>query len=192
MNANAYLDTDWLGFCRTKSIDSYKDRLITTVANSLGVTGNPRGYQMTLSWIPCQNGNVPNAAVDAADGGGIYVCRAAHSGDDIPGKVVPVFGKAYVPYGGEEHEKYSYEVLCVTGSHGGGFYTWKADSGGGVPKRAVIGGFSSSGEPLYVARGYVDGERVVGKVHDGHQCAYFPHGGREIACDDYEVLVWEK
>lgn len=50
------------------------------------------------------------------------------------------------------------QVLC-----GSGFY-WQPDSEGRVPPRAVQGGRTASGEPLYVGRAHHAGSLTVGKV----------------------------
>ncbi|CAI2723140.1 unnamed protein product [Schistosoma spindalis] len=148
-----------------------------------------KGIQSCLSWIHQRDGRVPSNAIDA--GHAVYIARIYHSGDLIPGKVVPHLGKAYVSYDGTEYEFDSYEVLCDTKlPHGPQqCYKWERHSNGYVPKYAVVGGITSSNEPLYIAREYINGERVVGKVHESHECAYFPYGGQERKMHQYEVLV---
>ncbi|KAF5400718.1 Natterin-4 [Paragonimus heterotremus] len=152
------------------------------------------GYQMTLSWVPDKEGRAPENAIEA--GPGVYVCRAQHADEYMPGKVIPAHGCAYVCYDGQEHGKTRYEVLCNTAVHCRDcpfdIYRWKPDSYGHVPEDAVAAGVANDGAPLFIARGRIDGETVVGKLHLGHQCAYFPYGGEEVAQDDYEVLVWMK
>ena len=59
-----------------------------------------------------------------------------------------------------------------------------------MPHGALLGGYTVSGEPLFVARSTVDGEAVAGKVHGSHGCAYFPHGGGEHRKSSYEVLCF--
>lgn len=71
-----------------------------------------KGIQSCLSWIHQRDGRVPSNAIDA--GHAVYIARIYHSGDLIPGKVVPHLGKAYVSYDGTEYEFDSYEVLCDT------------------------------------------------------------------------------
>ncbi|CAH8441062.1 hypothetical protein MS3_00005253 [Schistosoma haematobium] len=131
-----------------------------------------KGIQSCLSWIHQRDGRVPSNAIDA--GHAVYIARIYHSGDLIP-----------------EYEFDSYEVLCDTKlPHGPQqCYKWERHSNGYVPKYAVVGGITSSNEPLYIAREYINGERVVGKVHESHECAYFPYGGQERKMHHYEVLV---
>ncbi|KAA3674087.1 uncharacterized protein DEA37_0014321 [Paragonimus westermani] len=150
-----------------------------------------RGFQVGLSWIHAEGGHVPPKAIDA--GGGVYVGRMHHAGDLIPGKVIPRFGHAYCSHAGQEHTHSSYEVLCDTCAPSTRHcYRWEYASGGHVPKSAIVAGLADNGSPLYIARVEINGERVVGKVHDGHPCAYFPYGGEEHRMPDYEVLVLEK
>ncbi|VDQ09995.1 unnamed protein product [Trichobilharzia regenti] len=71
-------------------------------------------------------------------------------------------------------------------------YGWEEASGGHIPKNAIVAGISKDGSPLYVVKGYVGGELCIGKLHDGHPCAYLPWGGKENRVDEYDVLVWRK
>ncbi|KAH8855278.1 hypothetical protein KSF78_0001956, partial [Schistosoma japonicum] len=149
-----------------------------------------KGIQIPLSWVPATDGNVPHNAVNVS--GDIYVIRSKHDGHWIPGKAVIGHNTAYYPMNGQEIKTREYEVLCDTSlsGHNKG-YEWESESGGNVPKNAIIAGMSGN-DPLYIARGSVNGEVCVGKVHYGHNCAYFPWGGNEHSVNDYEVLVWKK
>ncbi|CAH8631852.1 unnamed protein product [Dicrocoelium dendriticum] len=147
-----------------------------------------KGYQMTLSWVPTNGVGVPKGAICAGDG--VYVGRAKHRGDVIPGSLVPADGMVYVSYGGNSHPKKTFEVLCATGFNTCPAFQWKKDQRGHTPRNALVGGVSEYGDPLYVARTVLDGKCVVGKVHNGHTCGYFPHEGKEVSEDKYEVLIW--
>lgn len=120
------------------------------------------------------------------DGSPIYVGRAYHEGDQLPAKVVPSKGCAYVAYGGVEHTKNNYEVLVGQG------FAWVACFGGSVPPNAVRSGFTRNREPLYVGRGHHSGSLCVGKIHQSHGCLYIPFGGQEVRLDTYEVLVFQQ
>nr|AMP43489.1 DM9-2 [Fasciola gigantica] len=148
------------------------------------------GLQMTLSWVPASNGIVPQGAIDI--GQNIFVARAMHAGEFIPGKLTPAAGQTYVPYAGVEHGVPQYQVLCVTGVNCGKCYKWSPAEGGHVPKNSVVAAIAGDGGPVYIARAEVEGEKLVGKVHSGHSNAYFPHKGKEIPVANYEVLVWMK
>ena len=98
-----------------------------------------------MSWITARNGQVPHGAVCAGrdvSGGPIFVARAHHNGDIVPGKLVQSTtvhcfenhchgrkgipgdrlwvknanptSRMYLSWGGAEHYKNDYEVLGVT------------------------------------------------------------------------------
>uniref|UniRef100_A0AAR5P7J1 Uncharacterized protein n=1 Tax=Dendroctonus ponderosae TaxID=77166 RepID=A0AAR5P7J1_DENPD len=107
-------------------------------------------------------GAVPTTALHAGhdiDGTQTFVGRAFHEGDWIPAKVIPEKNVAYVAYGGAEHPKDRYQVLCEQR------FDWEPTSGGQVPPGAVEGGRTSDGETLYIGRVHHDGALTVGKVH---------------------------
>ncbi|XP_050311628.1 uncharacterized protein LOC126747168 [Anthonomus grandis grandis] len=131
-------------------------------------------------------GGVPSTALQGGhdiDGSPIFVGRAYHEGDWIPAKVIPDKQVAYVAYGGAEHAKGQYQVLCEQR------FDWVPTSGGHVPPGAVEGGKTSDGETLYVGRVHHDGACTVGKVHPSHGVCYIPFDGREVGHDSYEILV---
>jgi len=113
-------------------------------------------------WKNGYRGSVPDGAFAAGydHSGPIYSCRAWHEGDHIPGKLVPTLGTAYVPYGGEEHKKDTYEVLC-----GSGFSWVPCNSQVNLPPNAFEAGKTANGEILYVGRVRHDGVDVCGKVY---------------------------
>ncbi|EDV33113.1 uncharacterized protein Dana_GF23006 [Drosophila ananassae] len=140
-----------------------------------------------VHWVhSSSHSGVPHDAVRGGhdvDGSPIYVGRAFHDGENLPAKVIPSKGCAYVAHDGHEHQKGQYEILV--GHH----YSWVPSSNGHVPHRAVESGHTRSGEPLFVGRGHHAGSLVVGKVHRSHGCLYIPFGGQEIKIHNYEVLV---
>ncbi len=71
-----------------------------------------KGYQVGLSWVKLVGGEVPDGAIDVQPG--IFVARAFHEGERIPGKYVHAYGTCYVPYGGAEVELKECEILCDT------------------------------------------------------------------------------
>uniref|UniRef100_A0A0X3NQ94 Natterin-4 n=1 Tax=Schistocephalus solidus TaxID=70667 RepID=A0A0X3NQ94_SCHSO len=150
-----------------------------------------RGVQLGLSWVKTKRGDLPDGAIQTQPG--VYVCRAWHEGEQIPGKYVPRYALAYVSYGGKEHQETECEVLCDTSCPGKSCcYEWVSASGGEVPKKAIVAGIASDGQPLYIAKALVGDEVCGGKVHNGHSCAYMPYADDEHAVDKYEVLVWKK
>ena len=113
----------------------------------------------------------------------MYVGRAHHSGDLIPGKLLSSTHRCHVPYDGNEFSLEIFEVLVNNN------YTWVVSSNGNVPPNAVPGGQTSSGEALYVGRATHNGLVTPGKVHPSHRCLYLPFGWKEHSYPNYEVLV---
>ncbi|CAH8825336.1 unnamed protein product [Trichobilharzia szidati] len=146
--------------------------------------------QVHLSWLPgFANQTPPPHAVEATPG--IYVIRGRSGDDVIPGKWPAALGKGYISYDGKEVELHNFEVLCNTNLRTNqNLYCWYPRSAGNVPDKALQAGETSSHESLFIARGVVNGEVCVGKVHPSHGCAYFPWGGDEHAVQSYEVLCF--
>ncbi|XP_054280246.1 calcium-binding protein P-like [Macrosteles quadrilineatus] len=146
----------------------------------------PLHCQGELHWIHCEPGEIPQNAVYAGrdkDGGPLYAGRAYHGGDLLPAKIAPSHHKAYVPWGGKEHEVNQFEVLI---SHQ---VAWVEDRDGRVPPEAVVVGQTVDGENLYMGRTMHDGTLTPGKIQPSHQCLYIPYGGEELKYHTYEALV---
>ncbi|KAK6624468.1 hypothetical protein RUM44_011327 [Polyplax serrata] len=138
-------------------------------------------------WEKASNGAVPANVVpggtDAETGDVLLVARAEHEGAVIPGKFVPAHGVAYVCWGGAEHAKQEYEILCGVEPQ------WVSAQDGEVPPGALEAGKSEDGEVFYIGR-VNDGEKLmIGKVQTSHKVCYVPYGGSELAYPNYEVLV---
>ncbi|VDN30452.1 unnamed protein product [Dibothriocephalus latus] len=72
--------------------------------------------QVGLCWAKTGAGKLPYDAIETQPG--VYVCRAWHEGEQIPGTYVPRYALAYVSYAGKEHQKTECEVLCDTSTLG--------------------------------------------------------------------------
>lgn len=146
-------------------------------------------FVLESTWISSQPGApLPPFAVIGGhdcDGSPMYVGRAYHEGENMPAKVVPSKGQAYIAWGGMEHPKHHYEILVGQG------YGWQPCFSGAVPPNAVRSGLTRTGEPLYVGRGHYNNSLCVGKIHPSHGCLYIPFGGQEVRLNTYEVLVFE-
>ncbi|XP_048510567.1 uncharacterized protein LOC105687542 isoform X4 [Athalia rosae] len=136
-------------------------------------------------WVDAAGGQVPPGALAGGQDGGepLFVARAQHQGALIPGKLKPSHNVCYIAWGGQEHGKPEYQVLC--GSSG----SWIPISGGNVPPNAVPAGESEDGEPLFVGRVNHEGTLTIGKVQASHGVLYIPFGGVEVAFPNYEILV---
>uniref|UniRef100_A0A034VPH1 Natterin-4 n=1 Tax=Bactrocera dorsalis TaxID=27457 RepID=A0A034VPH1_BACDO len=117
------------------------------------------------------------------DGTPIYVGRSFHEEDNLPAKVIPSKGCAFVCWGGEEIPKTEYEVLV------GKDYEWVTSRGGSVPHNAVCSGTTRHGEQLYIGRVAYRNSLTIGKIHPSHGCLYIPFDGKELRFHSYEVLI---
>ncbi|XP_034946621.1 uncharacterized protein [Chelonus insularis] len=142
------------------------------------------GGDGSVCWCDASGGIIPPNAVEGGrDDEPLFVGRANHAGALIPGKVKASHGVCYVAWGGEEHGKPDYQVLC--GCHP----QWVPTSGGNVPPNAIPAGETEDGEPLFVGRVNHEGTVTIGKVQASHNVCYIPYGGSEVAFPDYEILV---
>ncbi|VDP71923.1 unnamed protein product [Echinostoma caproni] len=148
----------------------------------------PAIIEVTLSWIPVDaNGTLPTNAIEAKPG--LYIIRAHHESDIIPGKWSGTTPQASVSYGGHEIKVTKFEVLCDTSVFKNDPpYKWVEACHGSAPFLAIRGGRTETKEPLYIARALVDGEWCTGKVHKSWACAFFPLNGIENTIHQYEVL----
>ncbi|XP_012524783.1 uncharacterized protein LOC105830158 isoform X2 [Monomorium pharaonis] len=158
--------------------DGYSD---TRPSAPLGVRALDAG---SVCWCDASGGMVPPDAVEGGhDGESLFVGRAQHEGALIPGKVKPSHSVCYVAWGGAEHGKSDYQVLC------GCRPTWVPISGGNIPANAIPGGETEDGEPLFVGRVHHEGTVTIGKVQPSHSVCYIPFGGEEVASSEYEIMV---
>ncbi|XP_018313269.1 uncharacterized protein [Mycetomoellerius zeteki] len=138
----------------------------------------------SVCWCDASGGMVPPDAVEGGhDEEPLFVGRAHHEGALIPGKVKPGHSVCYVAWGGAEHGKTDYQVLC------GCKPTWVPVSGGSIPPNAIPGGESEDGEPLFVGRVHHEGTVTIGKVQPSHNVCYIPFAGSEVASSEYEIMV---
>ena len=121
----------------------------------------------------------------------MYIGRALHQDELVPGKVHRAHGVLYIPWGEREHAKNKYEVLTAKDNSR---YDWIPSSNGQVPSGAIPGGKTSAGEVLYIGRTlHVQGVVIPGKVHPSHRCLYVAYDGKEHAHEvGYQILVATK
>ncbi|KAJ8708125.1 hypothetical protein PYW08_010491 [Mythimna loreyi] len=145
-----------------------------------------KGYH----WLPMSDGLLPpNAIIGGYDSEDIYIARAYHRGSLCPGKYVKSLGKAFVPWGGAEHSKTNFEILCGFNA------TWVNVDADFIPDNAFIGGRTGGdkeigGEPLYIGRAKVSTANLIcGKAYGRTHLCYLPYYGSEITKSSYEILV---
>lgn len=136
-------------------------------------------------WCQISDGVIPPTAVEGGNDGGepLYVGRANHEGALLPGKVKPSHTVCYVAWGGGEHAKSEYEILCDCTPG------WVPTSGNNIPSNAIPAGQTEDGESLYVGRVHHEGTLTIGKVQPSHSVCYIPYGGAEVGFADYEIMV---
>lgn len=118
------------------------------------------------------------------DGSPLWVIRAWHNGDLIPGKLSIRHNAASIMYDGKEVPKQNIEVLCAAPEN----LRWVPASNGNVPPGAIPGGRTTTGETLYVGRARYQLSITPGKVHPSHNACYIGFAGQEVAHKMYDVL----
>ena len=140
-------------------------------------------------WVQSSHGEKVIGAVEGGSKPGeMYIGRAPHQDELVPGKVHRTHGVLYIPWGEREHAKKKYEVLTAKGNSK---YDWIPSSNGQVPSGAIPGGKTSAGEVLYIGRTlHVQGVVIPGKVHPSQRCLYVAYDGKEHAHEvGYQILV---
>ncbi|XP_065204331.1 repetitive organellar protein-like [Planococcus citri] len=145
----------------------------------------------SVSWVRVSSGDEPaNALVGGQyySHATLYVGRAHHKGSLIPGKVY-LGTRIYIVDSGREHRyNDNYEVATFDEKNICRIF-WVKASYGNVPTNAIVGGYDSSGEKLYVGRAIRDGNLTPGKVHPSHHCLYIGYDDLEFRYTQYEVAV---
>ncbi|CAH2059729.1 unnamed protein product, partial [Iphiclides podalirius] len=144
-----------------------------------------------FDWVPTTSttaGHLTGKAVlgghEGWDGSPLWVIRAWHNGDLIPGKLSVRHNAASVMYSGKEIPVQNIEVLCSKPEN----LRWVPASNGNVPPGAIPGGKTASGETLYVGRARHQMSITPGKVHPSHNACYIGFGGAEVVHKMYDVL----
>lgn len=148
-----------------------------------------RDRQYGLRWVWASNGHVPANALRTAGPGGkrTYIGRAHFQGSVTPGMVVPERSACVIAWGRNEHAIKIYEVLCS-----GGSFVQITRNDADALLRATSGGISESGEPIFIGRVKYKGRWIAGRVQRSHGplgMCYIPHGGKEVACTEYQVFI---
>lgn len=118
------------------------------------------------------------------DGSPLWVIRAWHNGDLLPGKLSVRHNSASVVYDSKEISVQNIEVLCAKPDD----LRWVPASNGNVPPGAIPGGRTASGETLYVGRAQHQLSVTPGKIHPSHNCCYISFAGHEVSHKMYDVL----
>ncbi|XP_049880845.1 WW domain-binding protein 11-like [Pectinophora gossypiella] len=118
------------------------------------------------------------------DGSPLWVIRAWHMGDLIPGKFSVRHNAASITYDRKEIGVQNIEVLVSRPES----LQWIPATNGTVPNGAIPGGRTASGENVYVGRARYQLSITPGKVHPSHNCCYIGFAGNEVSHKMYDVL----
>lgn len=140
----------------------------------------------TMKWISCRHGSKCAAPVSVTNGSNSpIVALAYHNGGLIPGVLMPNTNVCYISWGGQSIAKNDYFLLSNPGIVE---FIWLSASNGSVPNGAIEGGYSETGEKLFIGRFSVNGAVISGKVHPSHRVCYIPYWGSENSSARYDVL----
>lgn len=139
-----------------------------------------------LRWMWASNGVVPENAIPAGRIGSrrYYIGRAHYEGSVTPGQIDTKRKACSIPWGGDEHMRNVYEVLCTPGQ----FLAVTADNTETL-LTASTAGMSEEGEPLFIGRVKHKGELVYGKVQRSHGVCYIAYEGKELSFENYEIFI---
>ena len=128
---------------------------------------------------------IPDDAVVGGhvDGFKQFICQVYHQGDILPARIAQDSCLAVTSFDVSEIAATEYEYIRIDNVE------WVADERGHVPKNAVSGGRTVTGEELYIGRVEYLNNLIMGKIHPSHRCLYFAYHGRELNSKVYEVLV---
>ncbi|XP_011552255.3 uncharacterized protein LOC105383837 [Plutella xylostella] len=142
-----------------------------------------------LDWVPTTStlaGSLTGRAVVAGhegwDGSPLWVMRARHCGQLIPGKLNVRHNSATITHNGREVPVQNIEVLCSKGLR------WVPATNGNVPPFAIPGGHTSTGEQLFIGRARYQLSLTPGKVQASRNGCLIPFGGSEVVTTMYDVL----
>ena len=96
---------------------------------------------------------------------------------------------SYLFTGGVANKKDPYEVLVAESTSS---FEWVPSSNGKVPQRAIPGGYTGSGETLYILVVWLDSkeEMICGKVQPSHHVLYVPLEGKKRSFNSsYEIWI---
>ncbi|XP_055547452.1 uncharacterized protein LOC129731463 [Wyeomyia smithii] len=149
-------------------------------------TMDRRDFLSGLKWVWACNGAVPSQALVGGklDGQQYYIGRAHHQGSVTPGMVIPKRKACCIAWGGDEHDKDVYEVLCSDGR-----FVPVSERSTGNLLNASSAGISEDGEPLFIGLVQHEGKLICGKVQRSHGVCYIGYKGREMGFSEYQVFV---
>ncbi|CAG7815867.1 unnamed protein product [Allacma fusca] len=122
----------------------------------------------------------------------VYICRANHDGQKIPGTYLPDINQCAVTYQGSEIMfPDGFETLKEDSPNA---FNWLESSHGQLVNGSVVAGFSSNFEPFFICRARIEDLQknavvlYAGKLQPTTRVCSIPWAGSEKSIDKYEVL----
>ena len=150
--------------------------LVLFAAFLVAGTAPEASAQSNLRWIR-GGSSIPSNAVEGgeeANGNTLYICRTAHNGTTVPGKVVGT--TCNYNWGTTEYTSGTFDILVGTGEY------WTED----LNTRTALPAATGSGEIYYICSAQTSNGTHPGRIQNG-KCNY-SYGGRGYATNDFEVL----
>ncbi|XP_001606705.1 uncharacterized protein LOC100123099 [Nasonia vitripennis] len=182
------ISPQYLSFLMYRETDEDPEpSLYADVQYGLGPDYTISSQDCTARWKGASS-QLPPGAVRGGrlEDGEIFVCRANHDGDTIPGSYIideNLEGKCYISYNFSVIRKTQFEVL--TGCR----LKWVSASLGHVPEGSIVGGYQRGRPKYYVARVKHEGLLLMGKLQPDLRLAHVPYSGQELPFTNYETLV---
>lgn len=144
-----------------------------------------------FDWIPTTStsanqltGKAVVGGHEGWDGSPLWVIRAWHQGELIPGKLSVRHCSASITHDGKEIGVQNIEVLCAKPEN----LRWVPATNGNVPPGAITAGRTVDGESLYVGRAKYQLSITPGKIQPSKNCCYISFAGTEVSHKMYDVL----
>ena len=141
-----------------------------------------------VQWRTFANGWWENAVAGGTDVTGelLFIGRAFHNGEMVPGKIVPSQGCLIISDHSTVIRVTNFEYLVRPKK---GELVWVSSSNGQVPSNSIPAG-DDGRNSLFIGRAQYGGSLVIGKVHPANQCCFLPYQNQEIVQQLYEVLTY--
>ncbi|GBP08112.1 hypothetical protein EVAR_2910_1 [Eumeta japonica] len=127
------------------------------VYHGSGNADTVRVVEDSIDWVQTTPFNAPQlsgravvAGYEGHDGSPLWVIRARHNNDLVPGKYAVKHRAAFIPFAGKEISVQDIEVMIAQP----GAVRWVPSSHGAIPTGAIAAGNSANLEPLYIGRAH--------------------------------------
>ncbi|CAB3379165.1 Hypothetical predicted protein [Cloeon dipterum] len=171
---------------KTREI-AVEEYLSNTLENRLKTFALHAVSQTSAEWQEVTDNKLPENAFLAGHFSTypMYVCRAKHDGNLIPGRAVPDLNLTSFAWNQIEiRSKEIYQVLIGEDFH------WKRfDFDKQVPDNAVVGGHTQEGKLIFVGKVKYEGLEYIGKIHTQLKCCFVAFASKENSFTDCDILL---